>query len=59
VQRGAYDAAFEEGETIWTESSHKYTHESIDELAAASGFQKQAQWVDNEWPFAETLLRAS
>jgi L-histidine Nalpha-methyltransferase len=59
VRRGAYEVAFEEGENIWTESSHKYTQDSIDELAAASGFRKQAQWEDNEWPFAETLLRAS
>lgn len=48
--------AFEEGETIWTESCHKYTHDSIEELAAASGFRTEAQWIDEEWPFAETLL---
>jgi dimethylhistidine N-methyltransferase len=59
IRRDNYEVAFEEGETIWTESSHKYTQASIDELAAASGFRKQAQWADEEWPFAETLLRAS
>jgi dimethylhistidine N-methyltransferase len=47
---------FEEGETIWTESCHKYTRASIEELAAASGFRTEAQWIDEEWPFAETLL---
>lgn len=53
-----YAVAFAEGETIWTESCHKHTQDSIDELAAASGFSKEAQWMDQEWPFAETLLRA-
>jgi len=27
-------------------------------LAMATGFRCDQQWVDNEWPFAETLLRA-
>jgi len=49
---------FGKGETIWTESCHKYTHESIRELAASSGFRVEAQWTDEEWPFAETLLLA-
>jgi len=48
--------AFREGETIWTESCHKYTPASIEQLAAASGFRTDAQWIDEEWPFAETLL---
>jgi dimethylhistidine N-methyltransferase len=59
VKREGCTIQFDEGETIWTESCHKYTTASIAELAAASGFQKQAQWIDTEWPFAETLLRAS
>jgi dimethylhistidine N-methyltransferase len=58
-RRDGYFVTFEEGETIWTEGCHKHSPESIDELAAASGFRKRAQWVDAEWPFAETLLIAS
>jgi dimethylhistidine N-methyltransferase len=50
---------FEEGETIWTESSHKYTWEEIFQMALASGFRCEAQWIDSEWPFAENLLVAS
>ena len=46
------------GETIWTESSHKFTIDSVRELAEASGFTCSAQWVDEEWPFAESLLTA-
>jgi dimethylhistidine N-methyltransferase len=49
---------FGEGETIWTESSHKFSHHEILQLAMASGFRCQAQWVDGEWPFAENLLTA-
>jgi dimethylhistidine N-methyltransferase len=59
-QRVAIDKAdlsvvFEEGETIWTESSHKYTLADILRMAESSGFRCEAQWVDTEWPFAENL----
>ncbi len=50
---------FREGETIWTESSHKYSHSEILQLAMASGFHSRAQWVDAEWEFAENLLIAA
>ena len=49
---------FQEGETIWTESSHKYSLEEIREMAVATGFRCDAQWVDEQWPFAENLLVA-
>jgi L-histidine Nalpha-methyltransferase len=49
---------FDEGETIWTESSHKYTSEEIFRIAQESGFCCQAQWIDQQWPFAESLLVA-
>ena len=45
-------------ETIWTESSHKYFAEEIAEGAARIGFCCEAQWVDEEWPFAQSLLVA-
>jgi L-histidine N-alpha-methyltransferase len=47
--------AFEAGETIWTESSHKYRRPEISEMAADSSFNCSAQWVDEEWGFAENL----
>jgi len=47
--------AFEEGETIWTETSSKFAPEELPELAAAAGFRVEAEWVDAEWPFAECL----
>jgi L-histidine N-alpha-methyltransferase len=47
-----------EGETIWTESSHKYLPAEILRMAADAGFRCDAQWIDEEWPFAENLLIA-
>jgi L-histidine N-alpha-methyltransferase len=49
---------FEEGETIWTESSHKYAPDEVFHMARAAGFCCQAQWIDEQWPFAENLLVA-
>ncbi len=49
---------FLEGETIWTESSHKYSPEEVLQMAAATGFRCEAQWIDEQWPFAENLLIA-
>lgn len=43
------------GETLWTESSHKYRIEQLDAMAEAAGFRPSAKWVDEEWPFAENL----
>ena len=49
---------FEEGETIWTESSHKYSAEEVFDMAGYADFRCDAQWIDSEWPFAENLLIA-
>ena len=48
---------FEEGETIWTESSHKFTETELERYAYVSGFQPLRTWVDSHWRFAETLWR--
>jgi L-histidine Nalpha-methyltransferase len=49
---------FRRGETVWTESSHKFRLSEVGSLAADSGFDCVKQWVDREWPFAESLLIA-
>jgi dimethylhistidine N-methyltransferase len=49
---------FEEGESIWTESSHKFRVEEIPEMARDCGFEQEAQWTDEAWPFAENFWRA-
>jgi len=48
----------ERGETIWTESSHKYNVSEVNRMAQQSGFRCDAQWLDEEWPFAHTLFVA-
>ena len=49
--------SFEDGETIWTESCHKFTRSELADMAVKAGFQSEAQWFDEEWPFVETLWR--
>jgi dimethylhistidine N-methyltransferase len=56
IRKAHLQVSFEEGETIWTENSHKYSLEEIRNLAEATGFNCAAQWIDQEWPFAENLL---
>jgi len=58
IPGAGFSVRFSEGETIWTESSHKYSKDEIWEMAADVGFRCEAQWVDQEWPFAESLLLA-
>jgi L-histidine N-alpha-methyltransferase len=49
---------FLEDETIWTESSHKYSPDEIFQMARSTGFRCEVQWIDDQWPFAENLLIA-
>jgi len=49
---------FQAGETIWTESSHKYSADEIFQTARDAGFRCEVQWIDEQWPFAENLLVA-
>jgi L-histidine N-alpha-methyltransferase len=46
------------GETIWTEVSHKFRPEQIARLTRAAGFRLERQWIDCDWGFAESLMRA-
>ena len=48
-------ARFQAGETIWTESSHKFHRHEMSGIAGQTGFCVRAQWVDQEWPFVESL----
>ena len=52
------EVKFREGETIWTESSHKFTPQGIAKLGENSGWQVVRQWIDNDWGFSETLFAA-
>ncbi len=53
-----FTGTLEEGETIWTECSHKFRVEDLPAMAHQTGFRSEAQWVDGEWPFAENLWLA-
>jgi L-histidine Nalpha-methyltransferase len=55
IPEASISAQFEKDETIWTESSHKYSHDELVSLAHHSGFHRQAQWMDQTWGFAENL----
>lgn len=45
-------------ETIWTENCHKYTAEEVVGMAELTGYACVAQWMDREWPFAQSLFIA-
>ena len=53
-----HEVELRQGETIWTESSHKFDLDEVQRMARDSGFVCEDQWVDSDWPFAENLFRA-
>jgi len=59
IEKAGLELRLSRGETIWTESSYKYTPVDIVQMAEATGFRARQRWVDEEWPFAESLLVAS
>lgn len=46
------------GETIWTESSHKYDPQEVIRMGERTGYRCAGQWFDFEWPFAQNLFFA-
>jgi L-histidine N-alpha-methyltransferase len=58
IPRAACTVSFLKDETIWTESSHKYRTEDISAMAQRNNFHCDSQWIDTQWPFAESLLIA-
>jgi L-histidine Nalpha-methyltransferase len=48
---------FKKNETIWTESSYKFTVKQVESMAARAGFKCERQWVDQEWPFVQSVFR--
>jgi dimethylhistidine N-methyltransferase len=55
---GDFSATFRQGETIWTESSYKFSPKGVASLAERTGFYCETQWTDHEWPFAQSVFRA-
>ena len=50
---------FEDGETIWTESSYKYAPRQIAMALGESGFRAVEQWIDEAGAFALTLVETA
>ncbi|MFQ5510857.1 MAG: L-histidine N(alpha)-methyltransferase [Candidatus Krumholzibacteriia bacterium] len=50
------DIPFSKGETIWTESSYKYTVEGFAALAERGGFEVEKVWIDGQRLFSVQYL---
>jgi L-histidine N-alpha-methyltransferase len=58
VRGAGLTVEFEAQETVFTEACHKFRPEQICVMGRTAGFRLEAQWIDQEWPFAESLLVA-
>ena len=58
IRDAGLSVQFRAGETIWTESSHKFDLPELANMAEQTGFHVEAQWVDEGWPFVESLWAA-
>jgi L-histidine N-alpha-methyltransferase len=58
IRKAGFRIYLREGETIWTESSHKYNPEEVIRMGERTGFRCECQWVDSEWPLAQNLFFA-
>jgi L-histidine Nalpha-methyltransferase len=58
IRESGISVQFAAGEMIWTENSHKYSLDEIDQLASGAQFSLAGRWIDRESPFAESLLIA-
>jgi dimethylhistidine N-methyltransferase len=50
--------AFRRGQSIWTESSHKYPPERFQEICAMAGFAAETVWFDDRERYTLHLMRA-
>jgi dimethylhistidine N-methyltransferase len=58
IRKAGFRFYLREGETIWTESSHKYNPQEVVQMGERTGYRCDHQWVDTEWPFAQNLFFA-
>jgi L-histidine Nalpha-methyltransferase len=58
IRKAGFRFYMREGETIWTESSHKYNPAEVIEMGERSGYKCAGQWFDHEWPLAQNLFFA-
>jgi len=55
IKAAGLELTMREGETIWTESSYKYTLDGVSGMLAAAGFEPRRRWVDQSAQFALIL----
>src|ERR1700690_3212247 len=58
IRKAGFRSYLQEGETIWTESSHKYDRNEVIQMGERTGFHCAGQWIDSEWPCAQNLYFA-
>ncbi len=58
VRKAGFRSYLREGETIWTESSHKYDPKGVVRMGERTGYGCAGQWFDHEWPLAQNLFFA-
>jgi dimethylhistidine N-methyltransferase len=58
IRKAGFRFYLREGETIWTESSHKYDPREVVQMGECSGYRCAGQWFDLEWPLAQNLFFA-
>jgi L-histidine N-alpha-methyltransferase len=58
VPASLLEVEFNEGETVWTESSYKYAPQGIVQTLERAGFRRLDQWIDEADGFALTLVEA-
>ena len=58
IPAASLEVTFEEGETIWTESSYKYRPDDVVRMLERDGFRRVEQWMDEADGFALTLVEA-
>jgi len=59
IRKAGFGFYLREGETIWTESSHKYDLREVVEMGERTGYRCANQWIDSEWRFAQNLFFAA
>jgi len=59
IRKADFRFYMKEGETIWTESSHKYDRDDVVQMGERTGFRCAGQWIDSDWPLAQSLFFAA
>jgi len=58
IRKAGFRFYIGEGETIWTESSHKYSPIEVVQMGERAGYRCAGQWFDEEWRLAQNLFFA-